>query len=121
MTITDRRDCTCTDADRAAGDVDPDCGRHGVTTRELRDATRAHHAGRCRALSWLHGQAPLLRDAYALTVGIDGQVTIQGQTGTLAHLVDRWAATPSTESVYPTWVARVPYGGHTITVRIVEA
>lgn len=86
------------------------------------DFVRQHAGDRRHGLEFLAAHAMGLGSAYSLSVSSSGLVHIQGEPGTLQHLVERWNAPIAAHqpSNFRAWETRVPFGRHDIPVEIVE-
>ncbi len=92
-----------------------------MTGTSISESQSADRAARLRGIRFLAEHALAAADAYALRVGPDGLVTIQGDEGTLQRLVQMLDAQPcDADEGMREWEAAVPFDGGTIRVELTE-
>ncbi len=81
---------------------------------------RDRAADRARAFRFLATQSSALGGAYAISVSVSGDITLQGEAGALTELVAMWDAQPGSDlgNGYHRWHATV--GTPEVSVTLVE-
>ncbi len=92
-----------------------------MTGTSISESESVDRAARLRGIRFLAEYALAAADAYALRVGPDGLVSIQGEEGTLQRLVQMLDAQPGeADEGMRQWEAAVPSDGGMIRVELTE-